>query len=164
MKKILLPYFIIIIAILGINNSLEAQIIDKKSIIDSLTRIDPNILVYFPRWKICEPDLMAQIYQGFLYKGYPADKLSKDDIQVLGGPRESLTDPFEILLISCGKCSMNTIEIESTFNDLLVGFLSGYYIYSGRQEVLNTEKMLRTGTTAIPIYPVKYRYQLLKLR
>jgi hypothetical protein len=131
MKKILLPYIIIVIAILGINNSLNAQIIDKKAIIDSLTTLDPNIVSYFPRWKICEPDLMAQVYQAFLYKGFPADQLSKDDIQVLGAPKEYKSDPYEILMISCGRSSMNTVEIESVFDDLIVGFISGYYIYAG---------------------------------
>jgi hypothetical protein len=131
MKKLLLPYFLVVIALVGINNSLNAQIVDKKTIIDSLTTIDPNIVTYFPRWKVCEPDLMAQIYQAFLYKGYAADQLSKVDITVLGAPKESSYDPFDILLITCGNVSMNTVEIESTFNDLLVGFISGYYIYNG---------------------------------
>lgn len=129
MKRIII--LAIIIIALAISYNANSQVIDKKAIIDSLTTIDPNIIGYFPRWKICEPDLLAQIYQAFLYKGYSPEDLSKEDIQIIAAPRESEYDPYDILVLSCGKISLNTVEIESLFGDLMIGYLSGENFYKG---------------------------------
>ncbi|HRP02006.1 MAG TPA: hypothetical protein PLE30_05085 [Candidatus Kapabacteria bacterium] len=131
MKKYIIIITLALVAVCGFNNEAKAQFVDKEAILDSLTTIDPNIVGYFPRWKICEPDLIAQIYQAFLYKGYPADELNREDIQVMGAPKESELDPYDILLLSCGKASMNVVEIESVFGDIMIGYLSGQFIYKG---------------------------------
>lgn len=131
MKKYLL---IVVFAIIysGIfSPELKSQAIDRVGILDSLTTIDPEIVSYFPRWKICEPDLMRQIYAAFVYKGYPKANLSEVDIEVLASPKEDPSDPFEILMLNCGKESMNSVEIQSTMSTLLIGFLSGEFIYQG---------------------------------
>ncbi|MBE2189403.1 MAG: hypothetical protein KGZ71_02195 [Desulfobulbaceae bacterium] len=131
MKKIV--NFIIFSAVLVMLTNFEAktQILDRQGVIDSLTTMDPQIVQYFPRWKVCEPDLLVQIYQSFLYHGYPESNLSREDIQILAAPREFDYDPFEILMINCGSESMNATEIEATFSDVLVGFLAGNLFYSG---------------------------------
>ncbi|MBL0321453.1 MAG: hypothetical protein IPP80_03580 [Ignavibacteria bacterium] len=43
----------------------------------ALKTIDPEILQYFPRWRICEPDLQVQIKQSFALMGYT--KANLDD-------------------------------------------------------------------------------------
>ncbi len=131
MKKIV--NLIIFSAVLAFftNTEAKSQILDRQGIIDSLTTLDPNIVQYFPRWKVCEPDLLAQIYQSFLYHDYPEGNLSREDVMVLAAPREHEKDPFEILMLTCGVESMNATQIEATFSDLLVGFLSGSIYYSG---------------------------------
>lgn len=139
MKKSIILIILAIATFGSLSNDAKAQFIDKQAIIDSLTTIDPNILGYFPRWKICEPDLIAQIYQAFLYKNYPKDELSKEDIQVLGAPKEFESDPYDILLLSCGSASMNVVEIENVFGDMMIGFLSGQYVYRGPNRGLNSD-------------------------
>lgn len=139
MKKTLIIIILAFAAISSFNYESKAQFVDKQAIIDSLTTIDPNIVGYFPRWKICEPDLIAQIYQAFLYKGYPVENLNREDIQVMGAPKESELDPYDILLLSCGNESMNVVEIESIFGDIMIGYLSGQFIYRGVNRGLYSE-------------------------
>lgn len=139
MKVIMKKLYPILIAIIIVAStaSVFAQPKDfltpdrKKNILDSLSTIDPKIVGYFPRWKVCEPDIAAQIYQVFVYRGYPESELNKQDVEVLAAPRESEFVSFEILSISCGRASMNSVEIESFVPDMLVGFISGDYIYTG---------------------------------
>jgi hypothetical protein len=131
MKKYLL-LIVFTVFYFGINlTEVKSQAIDKAGIIDSLTTIDPDIVSYFPRWKLCEPNLMAQIYQAFVYKGYPKDNLSREDIEILASPKEYPNDPYEILMLTCGRESMNSVEIQSNLSGLLIGFLSGEFVYQG---------------------------------
>ncbi|MBX3045245.1 MAG: hypothetical protein KIT33_10520 [Candidatus Kapabacteria bacterium] len=131
MKKYLIIIVLAIVYLGVYTPNLKSQVIDREGIIDSLTTIDPEIVSYFPRWKICEPDLMTQIYAAFVYKGYPKSNLSREDIEVLAAPKEYPADPFEILMLKCGRESMNSVEIQSTMSSLLIGFLSGELQYQG---------------------------------
>lgn len=108
----------------------QAVIPDKQAIIDSLTTIDPNIVKYFPRWKVCEADLLIQLYQSFLYR-YDEALLNQQDIEVLAAPKEDPNKPYELLMITCGQASMNAVEIESYLPGMLIGFLSGEFEYKG---------------------------------
>jgi len=107
------------------------KVIDQKSILDSLTTIDPNIKKWFPRWKICEPDLQVQIYNTFLYKGFDAKDLNQSEIQVLAAPKSTAYEAYQLLAISCGKVEINAVQIDSWMTDLLIGFLSGDMHYTG---------------------------------
>ncbi|MGE5480156.1 MAG: hypothetical protein ACM3U1_06975 [Chloroflexota bacterium] len=127
MKK----YLVALLVILSFAVVKAQDIVDRQGIIDSLTTIDPEIQRYFPRWKVCEPDLQIQIWQSFVYRGDDKSKLSRDNIEILAAPREYDTDPFEILMITCGQSSMNSVEIEATMGDILLGFLSGDMVYQG---------------------------------
>lgn len=131
MKKYLIVLVFAVLYFGALAPELKSQGVDKNGIIDSLTTIDPEIVSYFPRWKVCEPDLMAQIYQAFVYKGYPKENLSREDIEVLSAPQEFPSDPFEILMIKCGEESMNSVQIQSTMSSLFIGFLSGELVYLG---------------------------------
>lgn len=132
MKKI---YIILTLVMLlaGGKNALaqEGLIANKQEVIDSLTTIDPEIIKYFPRWKVCESDLQIQIYQYFLFEGYDKSALDMKNIQVLAAPKEYPELPHEILMITCGQESMNAVEIESKMGDKLIRFLTGELIYSG---------------------------------
>ena len=74
MKKYFLTVIIVLTA-LGFVYA-NAEEINRKAILDSLTSINPDIKQYFPRWKVCETDLMFQIYQSFITLGYDKNKLS----------------------------------------------------------------------------------------
>lgn len=129
---------LIVFAVLSLTifaKSVHAQIpiIDRQAVIDSLTTIDPNIKKYFPRWKVCEPDLMRQIYLTFQYR-FADSLLSQQDIQVLAAPKDFPEDPYQILLLSCGKASMNSHEIDMYVGDMLVGYLSGEVAYTGQNK------------------------------
>ena len=131
MKKYLVLFVFAILFFAFNSPDVKSQAIDRQGIIDSLTTIDPEIVSYFPRWKICEPDLMAQIYQAFVYKGFKKENLSKEDIEILASPKENPSDTYEILLITCGKESMNSVKINDVMSTMLIGFLSGEFIYQG---------------------------------
>ncbi len=106
-----------------------AQDISRKAMIDSLTTIDPEIMKFFPRWKVCETDLQIQIYKTFKLLGYPEDELDMTQIEVLATPRMDDYQPYDILMISCGQSSMNASEIEENLG-ILLDYLSGAESYS----------------------------------
>lgn len=129
MKRILL--LIVLIVTISSTSLFSQTIPDRQAIVDSLTNIDPAIKKYFPRWKICEPDLLIQIYQAFVYHKYDEKLLNQQDIEILAAPKEFPDEAYDILIISCGQASMNAVQIESNLGDIMVGFLSGANYYSG---------------------------------
>lgn len=152
MKRIFVALILMILAFGTNANAQTGRISNEKEILDSLTTIDPEIIRYFPRWKVCEPDLQAQVYQTFLFMGHPKNMLSEQDVQILAAPREADYLPFEILLITCGKVSMNSVQMEYYMGDKLVRFLSGEYIYYGPNRGYPAEPSKRDYChTEIPI-------------
>ncbi|MEI6088865.1 MAG: hypothetical protein WCR42_00280 [bacterium] len=133
MKKIaiLLVLMFIVPTITVWGQGVTDKVIDQKSILDSLTTIDPNIKKWFPRWNVCEPDLQVQIYSTFLYKGFEAKDLNQSEIQILAAPKSSAYEAYQILSISCGSVEINAVQIDSWMTELLVGFLSGDMHYTG---------------------------------
>jgi hypothetical protein len=127
MKRIIIALVSVFI-LLGIKQNVVAQ--DVESLVRKMTTIDPEIIKYFPRWKICETDLQIQIYRTFVLLGYDKDKLNMQQIMVLASPPENDNDPYDLLLITCGEASMNSVEIESNMSGL-ASYISGEYNYSG---------------------------------
>jgi len=81
--------------------------------IDSLSTINPELRKYFPRWKVCEPDLQFKIYQSFIVLGYDIDRLDQQDIQVMTAPFNPEKDTeYDVLLLQCGKESMNARDLD----------------------------------------------------
>jgi|YNPMSStandDraft_1061717.scaffolds.fasta_scaffold00017_54 hypothetical protein len=157
MKRIFLTVILAIATLGYVANAQTGRITNEKEIIDSLTTIDPEIIKYFPRWKICEPDLQIQIYQTFLFMGYSKNQLSEQNIEVLAAPREDERDPYELLMITCGTASMNAVQIEYYMGDKLVRFLTGEYIYQGKDRGYPADVARRDYCyTDIPIeYPLQ---------
>lgn len=127
MKKILS----ITLLLLAFVSYFRAEAVNRKSIIDSLTTVDPEIRKYFPRWRICETDLQLQIYQAFRLSGYDANLLSKSDIEILAAPKNNNSLPYDILLVTCGKATMNAVEIDRYLGVKLRDIINGYtsFIY-----------------------------------
>lgn len=123
MNKILI--FIMAIAIS--TGNLYSQ--NDAALIKALTDIDPELKKLFPRWKVCEADLQVQIYKSFELLGYDKSKLSMQEIEVLAAPRRSPLDPYEILLITCGKEAMKSNDLERDMGTI-VSLLSGEYSYN----------------------------------
>ncbi len=138
MRKVL---FVLLSLILLGSNALNSQTISRKAMLDSLKSIDPEVKKYFPRWKICEPDLQIQIYKTFLLLGYSESELDQTQIEVLAIPRLDPYEPYEILTINCGKSFMTASEIESNMG-LLVDFISGAdsYLYPGNPPEIPTRE------------------------
>ena len=128
MKKIL---FLIIFSfsLTSFISNVSAQ--TTKGMLDSLTMIDEDIVKYFPRWKICEPNLQIQIYQAFKILGYPKEKLSKNNITVMAAPPvdPSISDDedygVKLLLITCGEATMKAVDFNNNFSDNLLGLITG---------------------------------------
>lgn len=131
MKRFFVALLVVVSTFGTLANAQTGRITNEKQILDSLTTIDPEIIKYFPRWKVCEPDLQVQIYQTFLFMGFSKAELSEQNIEVLASPRDIDTDPFEVLMITCGSATMNSVQIEYYMGDKLVRFLTGEYIYQG---------------------------------
>ena len=100
----------------------------EGTIIDSLTSPDPNIKKYFPRWRICEAEMKIQIHQAFILMGYDKSELDMGKIEVLAAPRVNKDLPFEILLISCGKATMNANKISNNISRL-AEYITGTYSF-----------------------------------
>jgi hypothetical protein len=120
----------ILIALLGIfifglcSNFSKAE----GTIIDSLTSPDPNIRKYFPRWRICEAEMKIQLHQAFIIMGYDKSELDMGKIEVLAAPRTNKDLPFEILLITCGKATMNANQISNNISRL-AEYINGTYSF-----------------------------------
>lgn len=100
--------------------TVQAQNSGTDSALTALKTIDPEILQYFPRWRICEPDLQFQIKQTFALMGYPASNLDVKNITVTAAPQKATDagNDFEIILIECGSESMVASEISSQMKKL----------------------------------------------
>ncbi len=92
----------------------------QDSVLTALKTIDPEILQYFPRWKICEPDLQVQITQTFALMGFRKENLDAKNIVVTSAPvKIGEIDPeFELILIECGSERMVASEISSNMKKL----------------------------------------------
>ncbi len=129
MKKIIL---ILLIVIIGFN-----KVISQINYADSLLTVDPELKKYFPRWKICEPDLQFQIYNAFIILGYAKNELDLQNIEILAGPKEKNNnkESFEVLELKCGKVALTANQIDRELSSLLP-ILSG------------DEKFRKVGKTA----------------
>ncbi len=145
MKKILTSLALFAAACFTSGESAQAQTTDRQELLRALKTIDTNIVRYFPRWRICEPDIQAKVYQTFLLFGYPKDSLDKQSIVVTAAPK-STADPYEpytLLLIESGSQSMVASEIDANM-DRLAEVISGGVIYSGPEKGLTTLDGSRT--------------------
>lgn len=116
---------------------------EKEQTMRNLQTLDSTISRYFPRWKICEDNLKVSIYQAFVLSGASKSILDMQDIRVLAAPRPiGSNSSFTILLIECGKASMNSSEIERNIGNRLLAFISGQYSYLSMK---NNEPLSNTG-------------------
>ncbi len=129
MRKILIAAVLTLVLSVGALKIDAQEIVSRKALLDSLTTIDPEIRKFFPRWKICESDMQVQIYRAFKLLGYPEDELDMTDIEVLAIPREYPDEPFDLLVITCGKAAMNPSEIEKNLG-ALADYISGEISYA----------------------------------
>lgn len=118
-KKYLLLAFLLVALVLVPKNAF-AQKEDSLALIE-LKTIDPNLLPYFPRWVITEPNLQLQIYQSFILDGRLKENLDMQNIRVTSAPIADPANPqYNILLIECGKEKLVASEIEAKMRKLAV--------------------------------------------
>jgi len=117
MKKI---FILIIVGVLGFGNISFA----KQEYIDSMSTINDDLRRYFPRWKVCEPDLQYQIYQAFILLGVDKSSLDMQDVEVLASPKGPKDKYYEILLLTCGDASLNARQVDSELKTI-GSYLSG---------------------------------------
>ena len=105
----ILRYFLFTAFLLCIVLPLSSQNVDSIAFA-SLKTIDPGLMPYFPRWKICEPNLQLQITQVFKLDGRSKDNLDSRSITVTAAPLQTKDDSdsddeskYIILLIECGS-------------------------------------------------------------
>jgi len=128
MRKVVTLFFVLFFG-LGLTQ-VQGQEVSRKAMVDSIKAIDSEVQKYFPRWKICETDLQIQIYKTFQLLGYPEKELDMTQIEVLAIPKtvDNVYDPYEILIISCGRAFMNTSELEANLG-ILLDFITGAESY-----------------------------------
>ncbi|MBL7997990.1 MAG: hypothetical protein JNL32_05070 [Candidatus Kapabacteria bacterium] len=102
----------------GLSTELAAAPDEKDSILTALKTIDPGIVKYFPRWRICEPNLQIQIQQTFILNGRKRERLDMQNITVTAGPKGDPTDPYIILLVECGDESFVASEVDAYMKKL----------------------------------------------
>lgn len=118
MQRILLT--VLGVVLLSTAPNMSAQVTAQDSILTALKTIDPEILQYFPRWRVCEPDLQVQIYQTFSLMGFPKENLDKQNIVVTSAPiKEGTTEPeYDLILVECGSERMVASEIAQVMRKL----------------------------------------------
>lgn len=90
-----------------------------SSVFTRLTSIDPELLQYFPRWYVCEPDLQAKIFNAFRVLGYRRENLNQQQVVVTAQPTPNDEDPFEILIVECGTERMTAQEMSTNIPNML---------------------------------------------
>jgi hypothetical protein len=121
MKKIIFAFLILLLSV--------SSALSKQEFLDSLNTIDPELRKYFPRWKVCEPDLQYQIYQAFQMLGFSQSQLDIQSVEVLASPKSAKDRSFEVLLLSCGSVSLNARELERELKTI-VDYLAGNTRYN----------------------------------
>lgn len=97
----------------------QAQSTSDDSVLVALKTVDPELLPYFPRWIITEPNLQLQIYQIFILDGRDKRNLDMNDIVVTCAPIKDPANPvYNILLIECGREKMVSSEIDAKMRKL----------------------------------------------
>lgn len=93
---------------------------EADEVVSALKTIDPAILQYFPRWKVCEPDLQVQIRQTFVLMGYDPATLDESNIVVTAAPVNSQlkSKSYFLILVECGRAKMVASEISSYMKKL----------------------------------------------
>lgn len=115
----------------------------RAEAVAALTTIDENLVGYFPRWKLCEPDVALKLKHVFaINERRPSDE--KGEIRITAAPKpiDEPGNPYEILLIQWGRfgpdanknlvpgqipdyVTLNAQDIRTKVPELLVQILSG---------------------------------------
>jgi len=123
MKKILET--VVLLSVIISFSFASTQIYANDIHVDSLSSINPELKKFFPRWKVCEPDLQFKIYQSFIVLGFDIDKLDQQNIQVMTAPFNKDKDKsYDVLLLQCGSEAMTSRELDrdmSKITDILSG-------------------------------------------
>ncbi len=128
MKNILLILFVVTAGLIG--REVQAQVVDRQAVINDLNTIDENIKKWFPRWRVCEPDLQMQVYNSFLYRGVPKSEIDFGLVEILAAPKADNADTeYQILAITCGQTTISGDQIDSWLPSMLISFLAGEFHY-----------------------------------
>jgi hypothetical protein len=95
-----------------------AQETERDTIRRALLEIDPNIVKYFPRWKVCEPNLALQVYQTFLLTGRAKENLDMQNIVVTAAPKSDPEENYVLLLVECGNESYASSDVDAYMKKL----------------------------------------------
>jgi hypothetical protein len=109
----------LLIAVSGVSAYRASAQESDSSVFARLTSIDPELLQYFPRWYVCEPDLQAKIFNAFRVLGYRRDNLNQQQVVVTAQPISNEEDPYEILIVECGSERMTAQEMSSNIPNIM---------------------------------------------
>ena len=102
---LLLTVFIL----LPITTTISKAMSTDSTILSSIQTIDPDILKYFPRWTVCQPEMQVKIQQAFIRLGFPASMLDINKITITSAPKTG--DYLQIILIQCGTATIKKADI-----------------------------------------------------
>ncbi len=114
----LLQILLIIVAAAITLTTAHAQDPERDTIMQALKTIDPEIVRYFPRWRICEPNLQLQIRQTFILYGRDKNKLDMQNIVITAAPKSDANDYYTILLVECGEEYFVASEVDAYMRKL----------------------------------------------
>lgn len=104
---------------------------DEPSMVAKLKAIDPDVMKFFPRWKVCEANLQIKIYLAFSLRGFDKSKLDQQKIEVLGIPLGKDDKSYEILMITCGEVSISSSDLERYIGKNLIEIIAGVRSFEG---------------------------------
>jgi len=115
--KLLQTLLLIVTATIALTTT-YAQDPERDTIMQALKTIDPEIVRYFPRWRICEPNLQLQIRQTFILYGRDKNKLDMQNIVITAAPKSDPNDYYTILLVECGEEYFVASEVDAYMRKL----------------------------------------------
>lgn len=89
--------------------TIGTAMVSDSTILSSIQTIDPDILKYFPRWTVCQPEMQVKIQQAFSRLGFPSSSLDLNRITITAAPQTSSIS--QIILIQCGNATIKKADI-----------------------------------------------------
>ncbi|MFZ9869741.1 MAG: hypothetical protein ACO3E0_01150 [Candidatus Kapaibacteriota bacterium] len=115
----------------------------RDAAMQALTTIDENLVSYFPRWKLCEPDIAVKLKHVFTINERRPANLN-GEIRITAAPKsvDEMDKPYDILLIQWGSfheganadlapgqapdyVTLNAQDIRTRVPERLVNLISG---------------------------------------
>ncbi len=105
----LFSFLLVVFIVIPFSTIIGKAMSSDSTLLSSIQTIDPDVLKYFPRWTVCQPEMQVKIQQAFSRLGFPASMLDVNRITVTSAPKTGFYS--QIILIQCGNATIKKADI-----------------------------------------------------